>query len=743
MVGGGASGAIATPPAASDRVAAMRAKGSGYRPHARHRDANGAPRFVNGLISETSAYLLQHAHNPVDWCPWGEAAFSRARDEGKLVLLSVGYSTCHWCHVMEEESFEDLEVAALINRSFVAVKVDREERPDVDAVYMAVLQAATGHGGWPMTLVLTPEREPIFAATYLPARGGDRGARIGLSEVLEQVAGEWRRERARVGERARHLLARLQGLFAPAGRGPLPGVEALVRGFDALDMSFDPTHGGFGDAPKFPRPAALELCGRIARRTGDERALTMLLHTLRSMAAGGIHDQLAGGFHRYAVDDQWAVPHFEKMLYDNAQLASAYLEGYQISGEPAFAVVARRILDYVEHEMTSAAGGFFAATDADSAGDDGELEEGRYFTWTPAEVQEVIGPARTPLVCAYYGITQEGNFEGRTVLSARHSAAELAAAYGMPQPEVEEAIEAARASLHEARRRRPAPLLDGKIVAAWNGLMVSAFVKGSEVLGDASYLKVAQAAAGFVWEHMQTDGRLCRTFSGGKARHPGCLDDYTMLAAACIDLYETGAGLAWLSRAVVLQQVQDAQFLDAEQGGYFFTAADAEPLPWRDKPHHDGAEPAASSVAAWNLLRLSELTGDPVWRRRAQEVFQAAGEALTDGMALPKMLSALDFYLDAPVHVVVVTPPGGAGAAAMRAALCREYVPNRVVSIVEEGPSVAAAAALVPAVSDRVAIGGQATAYVCRGHVCLEPAVSPAALTLTLRRAAGIWGAVD
>jgi hypothetical protein len=610
--------------------AASRDKGPDYRPRTHHFTDDGKPKYCNRLILETSPYLLQHAHNPVNWYAWGEEAFARARRESKPILLSVGYSTCHWCHVMERESFEDEEIARYLNQHFIAIKVDREERPDVDDIYMKAVQMLSGRGGWPMTAALTPERQPFFGGTYFPARDGDRGARKGFLTILKELSASYRSDRAQVVAKARETSQRIQSLAEPAPPGNVPGPEVLAIAARSLAQSFDPTWGGFGGAPKFPTPVNLELIARYHRRTGDAHAQRIVVHTLERMAAGGIYDHVGGGFHRYSTDARWLVPHFEKMLYDNAQLVPLYLWAYQVTGNRDLARVARETLDYLGREMTGPGGGFYSATDADSQTPSGHTEEGYFFTWTPAELQAVLGADRTKTVSAYFGVTSQGNFEGRSILHTPRPIADVAKELGTTDEALRAEIEAARRQLYSVRAKRPPPIRDDKVLASWNGLAISAFAQGAFVLGQDEYAERARRAAHFVLEKLQSsDGRLRRSYMDGKARHNAYLDDYAFLIQGLLDLYDATSELRWLKEAISLQATLDRHHFDARSGGYFMTSGDHEALLVRDKPVHDGAEPSGNSVGVVNLLRLAELTQQADYRRRAEKCFAAFSEQLS------------------------------------------------------------------------------------------------------------------
>ncbi len=728
---------VAAPSAelAAELERAVGERGPGYRPRTRHVLDDGRPRYTNRLARERSPYLLQHAHNPVNWFPWGDEAFARARSERKLVLLSVGYSTCHWCHVMEHESFEDEAIAALLNEKVVAVKVDREERPDVDAVYMTTVQMMSGHGGWPMTVFLTPDREPIFGGTYFPPRDGARGARVGFVTIVEELARRYAEDPAGIASQARRFTEHLRQYLAAEPSSGVPGPEAIRAAAGKLAEGFDPEHGGFGGAPKFPRPAALMLLARYARRTGDEAARHMVERTLESMASGGIRDHVGGGFHRYAVDEWWLVPHFEKMLYDNAQLAIAYVEGAQLCGRADFAAVARETLTYLRRELRAPHGGFWSATDADSPGPDGRAEEGLFFTWTPEELDAALGPELGRRAAAYWGVTRHGNSEGRTVLNVQRPVAVVAAGLGVAPAELTADLERARAMLYEARSRRAPPITDTKVVTAWNGLALAAFARVGFALADETFVDEAREVARFLVEQAREGGRLCRVVADGVATGEGFLDDYAFVVAGLLDLYEATGEVLWLREALALQRMQQDEMWDAEQGAYFFTSVRHEALLARDKPDYDGAEPSGNSVAILSLLRLAEWTGRDDLRGLAGSALAAFGRALEQRpLALPYMLSALDFWHDRPPEVVVVAPPDGEGLEAMLAPVRETFLPNRVLSVAREGDDLAAQAALVPLLADRRPEHGRATAFVCRAQACELPTTDPAALAEALAR---------
>ena len=718
----------APPPAAglSARLrAALEARGPGYLPHTRHL-AGKAPRYTNRLILESSPYLLQHAHNPVDWHAWGEEAFAEARRRGVPLFVSIGYSTCHWCHVMEVESFENEEIARYMNGHYVCVKVDREERPDLDAVYMSAVEALTGSGGWPMSLWLTPERAPFFGGTYFPARDGDRGASHGLLTLLRQLNETYLKDPLRVAQQGAELTSAVRrdlegergASSAAVTSSGLPDAGAITAAVGTFKRAFDEGNGGLRGAPKFPSSLSVRLLLRDHQRTGDAEALRMATFTLERMAAGGIYDQVGGGFHRYATDAAWQVPHFEKMLYDNALLAVDYLEAYQVTGRADFARVGRETLDYLLREMTSPDGGFYSATDADSDG-----EEGKFFVWSAAEVRAVLG-ADADRFARYYGVTPAGNFQGRNILH-------------VPRPDEAEraALDGARTRLYAARARRPAPARDEKIIAAWNGLTISSLATGGRILDDDRYVAAAARAADLALTKLRVGGRLMRSSVDGRAGQPGYLEDYAFLAAGLFDLYEASFDPRWLREALALCNETERLFADPAGGGWFATAADQEQLMARERPRADGPTPSGASVALMNALRAAAFTGDDHWRALADRAFSALGGALSERpTSLSDTLLALDFRTDAVREVVVVWPKGVEAAAPLLTVLRRTFLPNRALAGSAEGGGLAALATLAPIVDGKRALRGRSTAYVCeRGH-CQLPTSDPAVLRRQLGR---------
>jgi uncharacterized protein len=686
-------------------------------------------KHTNRLIDETSPYLLQHAHNPVDWRPWGDEAFAEARRLGKPVFLSIGYSTCHWCHVMEEESFEDEEIASVMNDLYVSIKVDREERPDVDAIYMTAVQALTGSGGWPMSVWLTPDREPFFGGTYFPPRDGARGARHGFLTVLRDVHDAYVSDRPRV-ERATAALvgavrARMEANAAPAAaaQGPAPSlINDTVTVFKRL---FDDRDGGLRRAPKFPSNMPVRLLLRAHARTGDDVALLMAALTLEKMAAGGMYDQLAGGFHRYSTDARWLVPHFEKMLYDNALLIVAYAEAHQVTGRADFARVARETLDYLLREMTAPEGGFYSATDADSKRSDGKSEEGAFFVWSEAEIRQLLGDGpEADRFIRHYGVTAEGNFEGANI---------LAVAAPDPRDEEHAALAPQRAVLYAARAKRSPPFRDDKILSAWNGLAISAAAVAGRIFDERRYVAAAARAAAFVLEKMRPGGRLARSAKDGRPGAAGFLDDYAFTCAGLIDLFEATFDPRWLRDAIALADDTERLFADPA-GGWFMTADDHERLIAREKPAYDGAEPSGTSVALLNALRLGAFTSDDRWQAIADRAFAAIAPTLSENpLALTEALLALDYASDEAKEIAIVWPRD-AGADAARGLLDvarRAFIPNHALAAASEAD---APGELIPFIADKTAVGGRATAYVCARGRCELPVHEPDALAALLAR---------
>jgi uncharacterized protein len=702
--------------------------GSDYRPRTKHLYRDSQARYTNRLFLETSPYLLQHAHNPVNWYPWGDAAFEAAKKQNRPVLLSVGYSTCHWCHVMEEESFEDEEVARFINSHYVAIKVDREERPDIDTIYMSAVQAITGQGGWPMTVWLSPDKTPFFGGTYFPARDGDRGAPTGFLTLLTNLHTVFVEQKERVINAGGDIEKAIVRILKPQTASEnLPGSQDLVAAMGSYRQAYDSQNGGLAGAPKFPSSLPLRLLLRFYRRSGDKQALEMARQTLTKMAAGGIFDHVGGGFHRYATDKAWLVPHFEKMLYDNALLVWAYLDGYQVTGDPEFKKVAESILDYVNREMSAPAGGFYSATDADSLTTEGAREEGYLFTWTPAELEAVLDQDQVRLVKAYFGVGPEPNFEGRYILHRPRPLDDIVEQLGLSAETLESEIDKAKSILYRQRSKRPQPLRDDKILTAWNGLMISAYARAWLVLNKPAYIERAVAAAQFVFQKLMVKNRLYRSFKDNQARHKGYLDDYAFMISALLDLYEATQDIDWFEKAQNLDKDLAKNFEDTQSGGFYMTGSDTERLIARAKPNYDGAEPSGNSVMLLNLLRLNTYTFDDAYRLRAEKILKTFLEGpAANPLAVSEMLLGLDFYTDKPKTIVIVTPQGQKDAAEPFMVKLRQlFLPNKALVVAAEGEELKAMARLIPAASKRTTINGKACAYVCTHTNCQQPTTDP------------------
>jgi uncharacterized protein len=694
--------------------------------------------YTNHLINESSPYLLLHAHNPVDWYPWSQEAFDLAKRENKPIFLSVGYSTCHWCHVMERESFTDPEIARIMNENFVNIKVDREERPDVDKIYMTFVQATTGSGGWPMSVFLTPDLKPFFGGTYWPPV--DRYGRPGFSTVLERVAEAWKKDNARIEKSADDVVEQLEkSVNAPAPERASITDATLSRAYQQIKSGYDPANGGFGGAPKFPRPVIFNFLLRYYARTGDQAALQMTLHTLHAMAAGGIHDHLGGGFHRYSVDAKWRVPHFEKMLYDQAQLAIAYLQAYQITHDPLYAGTVRDILDYVLRDMHSAHGGFFSAEDADSQIEKGKADhgEGAFYLWTASQIENILGPDTAKIFVYYYGVEPDGNvasqndpqgeFSGKNILQVSYSVDETAKRFGKSPQEIQAALADARNKLLAARDQRSRPPLDDKVLTSWNGLMISAFARAGQVLGEPAYIHAAQGGADFIQSKLYDpkDGTLMRRYRDGDVGINGFLDDYTGLIQGLLDLYEASFRVSDLTWAIHLEETQDRLFCDDKGGGYFQTAPDDSSILVRMRDAYDGAEPSANSVAAMNLLRLAEMANRPALREKADQIFRAFGPQIEHAPeTLPQMMAAVDFALSKPRQVVIAGERNQPDTQALLDVVNQQYLPNKVLFVVD-GPASRQLAAWLPFIQGMHPIDGKATAYICENFSCKLPTTDP------------------
>ncbi len=720
----------------------------------------------NALAAEKSPYLLQHADNPVAWFPWGEAAFAQARAEQKPIFLSIGYSTCHWCHVMAHETFENADVAALLNQYFVPIKVDREERPDVDKVYMAYVQALTGHGGWPLSAWLTPELKPFYGGTYFPPE--DRHGRRGFPAILHAIARGWEKERDQLVAESERVLGTLRDYHGGAKTADgaaeetplaIAGGEAFEKCFQHFYEAFDAANGGFGGAPKFPRASNLNFLARVAAMQGPQsetgaEAVRLATATLRAMARGGIHDHIGGGYHRYAVDEAWFVPHFEKMLYDQAQIGVNCLEARQATGDERFAWMARDIFDYVERELTSPAGGFYTAEDADSAVVDGAGEgreakgerhsEGAFYVWSAAEWRAVLGDG-ADFFAAHFGVLDAGNvtgqldphgeFRGKNILAQQRSLAETASAHALTPEQANDALLAGLGKLRAARAVRPRPLLDDKIVTANNGLMISALARGAQGLGEVAYLTAATRAAEFVQRELfdAARGVLFRCWREGRGAAEGFAEDYAFLIQGLLDLYEASFELRWLQWAERLQATMDELFWDEARGGYFNSAAGDANIVLRLREDYDGAEPAPSSVAAMNLLRLAVMFHDGARRERGVrclEAFRAQWSATPHGM--PQMLCALELALEPPRQVVFVGDRRAEAFRGLVAVVHERLGPRRALLAVTNEVERAWWAERAPWMAEMQPRGGGVTAYVCEEYACQAPVTEAAALRAIL-----------
>ena len=723
------------------------------------------PEHTNRLAQEKSPYLLQHAHNPVDWYPWGEEAFAKARRENKPIFLSIGYSTCHWCHVMAHESFENEEVAAIMNREFVNIKVDREQRPDVDRVYMTFVQATTGSGGWPMSVWLTPNLQPFVGGTYFPP--DDRYGQPGFRKVLERIAAAWKQDHEKIVDQSSKIISALrESQTAPPAAADKIDTKILETAYEQFARSYDAEEGGFSNAPKFPRPVTLNFLSRFYTRdpssASAKRALEMNIFTLRKMAAGGMHDHLGGGFHRYSVDRYWHVPHFEKMLYDQAQLAVAYLDAFQITRDPQFESITRDILDYVARDMTSKEGGFFSAEDADSpvpvamvydrrtseSEKRASIEssdvrraplqkpgtaEGAFYVWTKKEIDSALGET-AEMFDFHYGVQPHGNapegsdpqdeFRGKNILIERHSIADTAKHFKKSEDEVGQSLARSREKLLSIRGKRPRPHLDDKIIASWNGLMISAYARGAQVLGEPRYLEAATRAAKFLRANLYDHSRklLFRNYREGRSHIEGFADDYAFVIQGLIDLYEASFDIEWLKFALELQETQDRLFFDEKNGGYFSTSGKDSSIPLRMKDDNDSAEPAANSVAALNLLRLAQFRDDKQFAGRAKKTIDAFGATLSHfASAMPQMLVALNSSLTKPRQIVIAGKRNDPATRALLAEVHQHFLPNKILLLADGGDGQRYLGEKLEAIRAMSMVDGKPAAYVCENFTCKAP----------------------
>jgi hypothetical protein len=679
---------------------------------------------TNRLIHETSPYLLQHAHNPVDWYPWGEEAFERARSENKPVLLSIGYSACHWCHVMEHESFENEKIAALMNELFVSIKVDREERPDLDEIYMNAVQMLTGRGGWPMTLFLTPDGKPFYGGTYFPPE--DRQGMPGFSRILLGVSQAYRERPDDVEKSVDQILRALRRMSETQETAKDFSTSVIADGAAKIAGAYDSDNGGLGQAPKFPNAGVYELFLRHYSSSKSERFVEMVVHTLTKMARGGIYDHLGGGFHRYSVDAKWLVPHFEKMLYDNAQLVRAYATLYTVTREPLFKPIVEETVAYLLREMLHAEGGFYSTQDADSEG-----EEGKFFVWTPEEINRLLGEGNGEVFCRIFDVSEEGNFEGRNILHPILTIEQASKFFRMEPSEIEALIADAKRALFAAREKRIKPFRDDKIITAWNGLMLSGLAEAIKMSDNAAWKDASRRTVEFIFSKLYRNGLLLHIYKDGEAKLLGYLDDYAFLGIGLLDLYETSFDRTDLARAIELAEIMLREFWDEQDGGFFFTGKSHEPLISRAKPIFDASIPSGNAMATQLLLRLSHITGNTDYRRRAEKVLRCYYDAMeSQPFGFAHLLCALDFYLGSPREIVIVGDPREPGVRDLLDQVNSIYLPNKVVQLAAPG---APLGDFSPLLQGKSQIDGKPTAYVCHNFTCSAPVTSPSEIKSLLQ----------
>tara|TARA_B100001964_G_scaffold234725_1_gene293709 strand:- start:197 stop:2305 length:2109 start_codon:yes stop_codon:yes gene_type:complete len=677
------------------------------------------PKHTNRLIDETSPYLLQHAHNPVDWYPWGEEALNLAKNLDKPILLSIGYSACHWCHVMERESFENEKIAAIMNKYYINIKVDREERPDLDEIYMSAVQIMTGSGGWPMTVFLTPELKPFYGGTYFPP--DDRYGRPGFPKLLEAVEDAYRSKREEINEQAEKLVSHINQISNPKGVENLSLDDKIIeQAFYHYQNRFDSQHGGFGQAPKFPPGMGLILLLRYWKRSGNSRALHIVEFTLEKMARGGMNDQLGGGFHRYSTDEIWLTPHFEKMLYDNSLLTVTYLEAFQATGKPFYREVVEETLGYILREMYDQQnGGFYSTQDADSEG-----EEGKFFVWTPDEVEQILGQADAKVFCDFYDVTDHGNFEHQNILWVKTPTDLYTKKTNIEQTDLINILSRCKKKLFDAREKRIKPGLDDKILTSWNGLMIRSMGLAYQILGDPRYLEAAETSAKFILKELvQKNGHLLRTHRAGKSHLNACLEDYSYFIAGLIELYQASFDPHWLREANRLNQIMISQFWDSQNGGFFFTGKDHPELIVRSKSAYDGATPSGASMAVHVLLRLAILLNQPDLKEKAKITFSLYDHTMkTAPSGSAQMLCGVDFLIDAPKEIAIVGNPLNEQTQEILRNIHRRFVPNKVIALLnpntEEKQEIEE---LIPLLAGKTSIDGKTTIYVCQNYACQLP----------------------
>ena len=673
----------------------------------------------NRLIHETSPYLLQHAHNPVDWYPWGDEAFEKARRENKPVLLSIGYSACHWCHVMEHESFENEKIAALMNQLFVSIKVDREERPDLDEIYMSAVQMLTGRGGWPMTMFLTPEGKPFYGGTYFPPE--DRQGMAGFPRVLLGVSQAYRERPEDVEKSVAQILGALERMAESRETTKDLSKSIIGDGAEKVARAYDAEHGGLGQAPKFPNAGVYELFLRHYAASGNKRFLDMVVHTLTKMAQGGIYDHLGGGFHRYSVDARWLVPHFEKMLYDNAQLVRSYAHAYTVTREPLFRSVVEETVSYLLREMLHSEGGFYATQDADSEG-----EEGKFFVWTEDEINRVIGAEDGSIFCRMYDVGEPGNFEGKSILHPILAVEQASKLFRKEPAEITSLVARAKQKLFAEREKRVKPFRDEKIITAWNGLALSGLAAAIKISDNSACVDAAQRTVDFIFTKMFRDGFLLHTYKDGRAKLLGYLDDYAFMAVGLLDLYEALFDRAYLNRAVELGDIMLREFWDERNGGFFYTGKSHEQLISRAKPIFDASIPSGNAMATQLLLRLYHFTGDNRHRARADKVLRSYYDSMeSQPFGFAHLLCALDAYVQGTKEIVIVGEPADAAVKQLIAEVDSIYLPNKVVQIAAPATPLAE---ISPLLQGKTQVDGRATAYVCQNFTCSAPVTTASEL---------------
>jgi len=698
-------------------------------PRTRHLDVNGKPEYTNRLSLESSPYLLQHAHNPVNWYPWGDDAFETAKRLDRPILLSIGYSTCHWCHVMEEESFEDIEIATYLNEHYVAIKVDREERPDIDSIYMKAVMAIQGSGGWPMTVFITWDKKPFYGGTYFPARDGDRGASIGFLTLLKRLDEAYHKDKQAIKKAGHQITTLLQKTSGDEGGNTLPTKELISKSIASYKNGFDRKNGGLNGQNKFPSSLPLGLLMQYYQTSRDDQVLDMVTLTLDKMMTGGIHDHVGGGFHRYTTDSIWLTPHYEKMLYDNALLSIAYTEAYQLTGNEKYRQTSQKTLDYLLKEMQSPEGGFYSATDADSLTPEGKQEEGYFFTWTVEEIDALFDEKISKMIKLYYGIRDRDKNQ-RQILHISGQQNLITKQFAITSEELENIITKANQTLYEKRLNRKLPGLDDKILLSWNSLVISALAKAGFAFNEKRYIDAALQTHSFIFKNLWQDQKLFHSFKDNRRGHQGFLDDYAFLTAAYIDLYEATFDIEWLLKAIDIDDLIQKKFEDKTHGGFFMTSADQDDLIAREKPAEDGAIPSGNAITAINLSRLYLYTDRKAYRQRAEKTLKYFSDSL---MKLPAYMSgilpAIELLTGPVKEMVIITPEGKKQKAKPFLDILRKkFAAGQIIIVVQEGKEFDGVSKTLPQVRGRSALDGMATLYPCEGKVCRRPITDPADL---------------